>query len=638
MSVIITRCFEPCIYLLFSGKMKGSGILVFRYMKKPFTFILLVAVSLQWIGCAAFSGSDRVEGLPEPSYPEDIELMPGSLSDPIEPVNRVFFAVDEALFTVVIEPATKGYNALVPSPCRKGIRHFRENLFYPVRLGNNLLQGKWKNAGTETKRFAINTTIGVLGFSDPATTKFDIPAADEDLGQTLAEWGWEKQTFLYVPILGAGSGRDYLGRGGDVFMDPASLLPEAKVGLEFNLMSFDAKTTREALDTDFDPYTLNKMFYTQKRALQVLDAQPNLKSEDSPQTQTMEAIFSMPDDSGFPNSGTEGEVQPEGFRKPLTYSRWMQPSPAPIAFVMPGLGGHRFSVRAMALAEMAHLEGYHVVMFSNNLNWEFIRSAPSGYLPGYLDDDLKYIRQLQTAAEAQLKTAHGSDHILGPPSVMGFSMGGWYTLNLCATNPPETYRKALSINPPLDLTNGLAALDRLFRAPADKPDRDAIMQSAILKMLLNRESVLEKKFKIPYTDAEASYVIGLSYRFTLRQTIMASHDIPRSRHAYRHVDALSYDDYYNKIMAPRLAERNITADDLANSTNLRTREAGVVAAPGLQLVLTSNDFLLTDGDLAWFREKFGDRVIYDEKGGHMGQIWKPEVKAKMRAAIRWKAD
>ena len=61
-------------------------------------------------------------------------------------------------------------------------------------------------------------------------------------------------------------------------------------------------------------------------------------------------------------------------------------------------------------------------------------------------------------------------------------------------------------------------------------------------------------------------------------------------------------------------------------------------SPSLKPVLTSNDFLLTADDLAWFRGKFGERVIYSEKGGHMGHIWKPEVKAKMREAIRWKIN
>jgi len=632
------RHFKACVSASSSAMMRTSIYNRGLIMIKMVPVIFAMAASLLLGGCVHMSDFSPVSSLPEPSNPADRELMPGSLSDPIEPVNRVFFAIDETLFTLVVEPTTRGYNKVIPKPARTGLKNFRKNLFYPVRLGNNALQGKWSNVGTETKRFLINTTVGVLGFGDPASKKFNLDPADEDLGQTLGTWGWNKQTYLYLPFLGAGSGRDLLGRGGDFFMDPASLIPEAKMGLEFNLLSFDAKTTREILETEFDPYTLNKMFYTQRRALKVIDAQPVEESEDTAQTQTMEALFSRPDNSMFARLATVGFVQPEGFRTPMPYSLWPQDHHAPIAFVLPGLGGHRLNTRALALAELAHLEGYHVVCFSNNLNWEFIRSAPEGYLPGFLDDDLKYIRQLQTAVQAGLNTELGANRIIGKPAIMGFSMGGWYTLNLAATNPPDTFGHALSINPPLDLTIGLKALDRLFRAPANNPNRATIMQSALLKMLINNDSVPGQGFKSPYSDLEASYVIGLSYRLTLRQTIMTSHNLRPGSNVINHVNAFSYDDYFKKIMTPRLADRNITEANLAASSDLRTREAGLMAAPNLKLVLTSNDFLLTQDNLAWFRDKFGERVIYSEKGGHMGHIWKPEVKAKMREAIRWKIN
>ena len=163
---------------------------------------MIVSVLLE--ACALFTGSGRVESLPEPSHPADVELMPGSMSDPIEPVNRVFFMIDETIFSVLLEPVTRGYNATVPKPARTGIKNFRNNLLYPVRLGNNALQGKWDNVGTETKRFLINTTLGVLGLGDPAKHKFNLEPAVEDFGQTLGKWGWKNQTFLYLPILGAG--------------------------------------------------------------------------------------------------------------------------------------------------------------------------------------------------------------------------------------------------------------------------------------------------------------------------------------------------------------------------------------------------------------------------------------------------
>ena len=603
-------------------------------MQKNVIPLILAAALWSAGGCATFSEPEAVVNLPEPSVPADAQLMPGSLSDPLEPVNRVAFAIDKSLFHWVVDPASRGYQAVMPETARKGVRHFRQNLFYPVRLGNNVLQGKLGAAGRETKRFLINTTVGVLGFTDPATSRFKIQPSDEDLGQTFGVWGWDHRYYLYMPLAGAGSTRDYLGRVGDVFMDPASLTPVGKAAMEFNTQSFDARSLRQILQTEYDAYALKKLYYTQERALAQADVTAPVEADDTAVTQTLETMFGQPVDPDFALRAAVRQVHPAGFRKPLSYSLWAQDSPAPVAFVLSGLGGHRHSTRALALAEMAHLEGYHVICFSNNLNWEFIQAAPAGFLPGYVNDDIKLIKQLHTAAAAQLAATLGAGQVVGKPAVMGFSMGAWYTLNLCATSPAGTYSKALSINPPLDLTYGLKALDRLYRAPAGRDDLAAVQASALTKLLMNQNATAQTGFQPGFTDLEASYLIGLSYRFTLRNTILTGLDLKRSRGVYRRVDPLSYEDYYDHILRPRLLARGEAAADIDESFSLRTREAGLMAEPNLQLVLTGNDFLITADDLAWFRERFGDRVIYTEKGGHMGQLWRPEVKKKIANAMR----
>ena len=594
------------------------------------TYIL--SLLLFAVGCASWGTDPALEALPASTHPEDVRLLPKSVGDPIEPLNRGFFAVDTVLFTYALEPAWTGYNAVVPEKARKGIKHFSTNLGYPIRLTANILQGEWSNAGKETQRFLINTTVGVLGFSDPATDKYNIVVSEEDLGQALGKWGWDESTYLHVPVLGASSPRDVIGLAGGIYLNPSSWVYGAGAGLKFNSKSFDAKNTRRLLDTEFDPYALNKLYYSRKRAIEIANAKPLLKGEDTPQTQTLQADFYRPQNDEFGENSEEIKVQPQGFRKPLTASVWMQETPSPIAFVIPGLGGHRLSARVLALAELAHLEGYHVVCFSNNLNWEFIQAAPEGYLPGYLDDDLKYLRQIHAAIRSEI-----GDQVTGKPAVMGFSMGGWYTLNLAATSPPDAYSHALAINPPLSLNTGLDVLDRLFRAPAKHKDLEAIKESALIKLLTLLKSPPNDESVMPFSDQEASYIIGLTYRFTLTQTIMASLGIRPSAKAHERVGALSWEDYYNRIITPALAKRNISGDALTRSGNLREREAGLAAAQNLKLVLTGNDFLLTQNDLAWLRERFpGKRTIFTETGGHMGQLWKPEIRDAMSAAIRFK--
>ncbi|MGY8651922.1 MAG: MlaA family lipoprotein, partial [Verrucomicrobiia bacterium] len=147
----------------------------------PTLALLVFCLGLLGTGCAA----PRAFNLPDPSEPSDALLMAPTMADPIEPVNRAAFALNEFLFAVAVEPATGVYNTLVPEPARTGIRNFRNNLFYPLRLFSNLLQGKWSGAGTETKRFLINTTLGVAGLGDPARHKYKLAATGEDLGQAF---------------------------------------------------------------------------------------------------------------------------------------------------------------------------------------------------------------------------------------------------------------------------------------------------------------------------------------------------------------------------------------------------------------------------------------------------------------------
>jgi len=588
---------------------------------------LLIAAT----GCASFLPDPALETLPDPSHPEDAALMLQSTPDPLEPLNRFSFAVDEVLFDYAMEPASRGYRKALPSRARTGIRNFGHNIAYPVRLTSNLLQGEWANAGTETKRFLINTTEGVLGFGDPATKKYQIYLADEDIGQAFGCWGWQPSMYLHIPIFGASSERDLISEAGDVLLDPTSYVHGLNAGIRFNNKTDQVESTRQLLATEFDPYALNKLYFSRKRAIEVSNAQPAMAGENTAQTQTLMTVFNRPHDPEFDDRAEEITVQPQGFRRPLPASVWKQDSKAPVAYVIPGLGGHRLGSRALALAELAFREGYHVVCFSNNLNWEFIQAAPANYLPGYLNDDLRYLRQAHAAMAESL-----SEQTQGAPAVMGFSMGGWYTLNLAATSAPDTYSAALAINPPLDLTTGLKALDRLYRAPAAAVDLEAVKDSALVKLLISQNSTPDNAADLPFSDQEASYLIGLSYRMTLTQTIMSSLKIRPSVQAYQRVNALCWEDYYSKIVAPALAERNIDSDALAQASNLRTREPGLTAAANLKLVLTSNDFLLTDDDLAWFRERFpGERTVYSETGGHMGQLWRPEVREAMRAAIRF---
>jgi phospholipid-binding lipoprotein MlaA len=147
---------------------------------------------------------------------QDAQSAPG---DPWEGFNRSMFAAHEAVDGAVLEPVARGYRAVTPRPVRQGVLNFLRNLRGPVIFANDVLQGEFGRAGTTAGRFAVNSTVGIVGVLDPATS-MGLERHDEDFGQTLAVWGVPEGPYIFVPLLGPTNLRDGAGRVVDVVFDP----------------------------------------------------------------------------------------------------------------------------------------------------------------------------------------------------------------------------------------------------------------------------------------------------------------------------------------------------------------------------------------------------------------------------------
>lgn len=203
-----------------------------------------------------------------------------SLADPLEPVNRFFFEFNDRLYFWVLKPVATGYANVVAEDLRISVRDFFHNLLAPVRIVNNLLQGKVKHSGIELARFAINSTLGVAGLGDPAKTEFGLSSKDEDLGQTLGVYGAGEGFYLCWPILGPSTLRDTVGFAGDSFLNPFSYLMAADFaagagaygGREVNNSSLTLGEYEQFKESAFDPYLAVRDAYRQYRRNKVKDA------------------------------------------------------------------------------------------------------------------------------------------------------------------------------------------------------------------------------------------------------------------------------------------------------------------------------------------------------------------------------
>lgn len=153
---------------------------------------------------------------------EIVENPEDEVYDPFEGYNRGMTDFNDGLYIYLLDPVASGYAYVVPEGGRRSVNNFLENLLFPVRFVNNVLQAKFSCAGTETLRFVINCTIGILGLFDPAEDWFGIKPCVEDFGQTLGFWGVGAGPHFVIPFLGPSNLRDMFSLYPDSFYDPIS--------------------------------------------------------------------------------------------------------------------------------------------------------------------------------------------------------------------------------------------------------------------------------------------------------------------------------------------------------------------------------------------------------------------------------
>ena len=193
--------------------------------------------------------------------------------DPLEYRNRAIFAFNENLDEAIIEPAADGYAYIIPNFLQKGLNNFFDNINYPITIINQVLQGNIEKSLQDTLRFSVNTSIGIFGFFDPASS-MGLPEHDEDFGQTLAVWGVKEGPYLMLPFIGPKTLRSLTGDLTDVLFNPLLNIDDTNLKIKTNLINLlqdrsDLSDLEEELDNSFDPYQYIKDSYIQNRKYKI---------------------------------------------------------------------------------------------------------------------------------------------------------------------------------------------------------------------------------------------------------------------------------------------------------------------------------------------------------------------------------
>jgi len=579
------------------------------------------------------------------------------------------WAVNKGVMTRVIKPTSKVYRFVVRKPVRTGIGNVGRNLTYPVRLVNNLLQGKWRGARDESYRFVCNTTAGVAGFFDVAD-KWKIPRSDADFGQTLGHWGWKPGCFLMLPVFGPSTERDALGLVADTLANPLLYIApyEFVASDPFTYLGPYSYVAYAVMYNDFtdavgeyvrfsqaemDPYSQIHFAYSFARMNRVADFQVNGR-QDKASLETLGSVFIASEDPEFAGCGkTRSVVIPATGRK-LKFTFWLQPGRAPLVYIVPGLGAHRLARPAIALAELVHKNGFSAVCVSSAYNSEFMEHASTAAMPGHLPVEGHDLHVALTEIDRRLRALYPGR--LGEKALMGYSMGAFHSLFVAATEltdglPLIKFDRYVALNTPVRMAYGVSKLDAFYRAPLEWPcaERTGHIENTFMKVAALSKSSGTPHTSLPFSAIESKFLIGLTFRLILRDVIFSSqrrnhqgtlqHPVRNGRRipVYEEILQYSYQDYFEKLVVPYYQARGMdrpTTEALETAGDLRTYEAGLRANPNIRIIVNQNDFLLADEDLLWLRATFAPETLtVFEQGGHLGNLLNPEVQQSILRAL-----
>jgi len=206
------------------------------------------------------------------------------VNDPWERLNHTTFRFNDSLTIHAVKPIAHGYEHIVPQTVRTSLSNFFDNLDFPIRFGNDVLQGRFVRSGQEAGKFLVNSTVGVGGLfriSDHVSSLADVPP--EDFGLTLGHWGVSTGPYLVVPLLGPTTVRDLTGYAGDFALNPLNwylifsnhrLISNA-VGYSISASRFvvrspgAVRTYEQMKEAAVDPYISVRQAYLSHRAAQL---------------------------------------------------------------------------------------------------------------------------------------------------------------------------------------------------------------------------------------------------------------------------------------------------------------------------------------------------------------------------------
>src|SRR5262249_10297489 len=259
----------------------------------------------------------------------------------------------------------------------------------------------------------------------------------------------------------------------------------------------------------------------------------------------------------------------------VSVALYRQARPAPLLFIVPGIGASPYFGFGPYFAALFHGKGFHVVILPSPMHWNFALAASRSGVPGYVPDDA---RDLYDVMQRTLGVVKDRGVEITSIAFLGASLGaleGAYLSVLDEDQRKIGIQKYLLVNPPPDLAYALGKLqtwDGLERSlGAARSGRVKGRALAIVESYSNEKrddptaiARLARRFSC-FTTEELQFLIGAYAQTAVPELVLVTqtiHDqslltIPADRVTERLQEAKGFSlaDYTEKIVVPSLRRR-----------------------------------------------------------------------------------
>jgi hypothetical protein len=338
-------------------------------------------------------------------------------------------------------------------------------------------------------------------------------------------------------------------------------------------------------------------------------------------------------------------------RGDMSINLYRQNGPAPLLFILAGLGSNPYFGVAPYLASLFYREGFHVAILPSPMSWNFALSASRSGAPGYAPEDARDLYQAMQQTLAKLKDRYELQ--MTAIDFMGISLGaleGAYLSVIEADEKKLGIEKYLLVNPPVDLAYAIKKLDE-WTALGNKFGRDK-SQELVSRALAIVDSFSEERGDDPeiferlvkkfagFTTEELQFLVAENLQSQLPELVYVSqaihdqHVLTTSRDEMRkrleEAKRITLTDYNEKIGLPlwrrQAAEPQAGLESFIERGSLTHIFDRLRADPKVRIMHNADDFLANRKSIEALKEALGEQVMLYPYGGHLGNLWYPENK------------